>query len=144
MNWSAIITLISTLVGLVPEIIKAWDTSPSKGVEGVVRVVTNTPIASTLAELGAQLFPKLSPELHAAAAALVVSHPNNTSWIQSAINVLASTGYITLTAQLAVDGIYGPKTKAAVELVQARLGFAGTGFVADMEYNAIAALLSKI
>ncbi len=144
MNWTTIITLIANLVSLVPSILKAWDISPAKGVEGVTRVVENTPIAADLANLGAALFPKLSPTLHAAAAALVIAHPNNTSWVQSALNVLASTGYITLTTRLAVDGVYGPKTKAAVELVQAKLQFAVNGFVGDVEYNAIAALLSKV
>ncbi len=66
------------------------------------------------------------------------------AWIQSALNVLASTGYIALAAPLVVDGIYGPKTKAAVDAVQQKLGMAITGFVGDAEYNALAGLLSKI
>ncbi len=143
MNWSLVVQLIAGLLGLVPQIMSAWNSSPQKGLAGVGRVIVNTPIVPQLTELGSTLFPKLSPELHAAAAALIVAHPDNTSWVQSAINVLASTGYVVLTAQLAVDGIYGPKTKAAVELVQEKLGLPTTGFVADIEYNAIAALLSK-
>ncbi len=144
MNWTLVIQLISGLMGLVPQIVSAWNSAPQKGLAGVGRVIANTSVVPQLTELGAVLFPKLSPELHAAAAALVVAHPDNTSWVQSALNVVASTGYITLTAQLATDGIYGPKTKAAVEQVQSKLNLAMTGFVGDVEYNAIAALLSKV
>ncbi len=89
-------------------------------------MIEGTPIAADLANIGAQLFPKLSPTLHATAAALVIAHPNNTSWIQSALNVLATTGFITLTAQLKVDGVYGPRTSAAVDQVQTKLKLAVT------------------
>ena len=144
MNWSLVVQLIAGLIGLIPQIISVWNASPQKGLEGVGRVVANTPVIGQLTELGSTLFPKLSPTLHAAAAALVVSHPDNTSWVQSAINILGASGYVTLVAPLAVDGIYGPKTKAAVELVQEKLGLPTTGFVADIEYNAISALLGKV
>jgi len=144
MNWSAIIAIVTSVISDIPAIVKAWDSAPSNGLAKVGAVIANSPVVNDLANIGAQLFPKLSPTIHAAAAALVIAHPNNTSWIQSALNVLASSGYISLPAQLVVDGLYGPKTFAAVEAVQTKLGLPVTGFVADAEYNAIAALLSKL
>lgn len=143
MNWSAILSIVAAVVGEIPAIVKAWDTAPSNSLAKVGAVIVNTPVVSQLTDIGSQLFPKLSPELHAAAAALVIAHPNNTSWVQSALNVLASTGYITLSPPLVVDGLYGPKTKAAVEAVQTKLHLPVTGFAADAEFAAIQSLLTK-
>lgn len=144
MNWLSLIPSIITLIGEIPAIKSAFDSVATGGIQAVAAVVQKSPLAGTLADIGGQLFPKLSPELHAAAAALVIAHPNNTSWLQSALNVLSSTGYITLAAPLVVDGIYGPKTTAALELIQQKLGLPVNGMMVDAEYNAIAALLAKV
>jgi peptidoglycan hydrolase-like protein with peptidoglycan-binding domain len=145
--WSILIGILPSLIQLVPSIISAWDTSTNSGTSGVAAVaavVTNSTIDTELATLGATMFPKLSPELQAAAAALSVAHPNNTSWIQSAINLIASTGFITLSTPLVVDGVVGPLTIAAVEAIQAKAGYPVTGFVADVEYNFLSGMLAKI
>ena len=145
--WATILALLPGLIQMVPSIISAWDTSTNAGktgIQAVAAVVTNSTVAQELASLGAQMFPQLSPELQAAAAALSISHPNNTSWIQSAINLIASSGFVTLPAPLKVDGIVGPKTIAAVEAVQAAAGYPVTGFVADAEYNFLSGMLAKI
>jgi peptidoglycan hydrolase-like protein with peptidoglycan-binding domain len=145
--WATIIALLPSLVQLVPSIISAWDTSTnagSSGVQAVAAVVSNSTVETELASLGAQMFPSLSPEIQAAAAALSVAHTNNTSWIQSAINLIASTGFVKLAAPLTVDGVVGPQTIAAVEAVQAAAGYPVTGFVADAEYNFLSGMLAKI
>lgn len=145
--WSTILALLPSLIQLVPSIISAWETSTNSGnsgIKAVQAVISNTQVEAILAQIGAQMFPKLSPEIQAAAAALSVGHPNNTSWIQSALNLVASTGFFQLSPPLVVDGIVGPKTIAAVEALQAKLGYPVTGFVADVEYNFLAAMLAKI
>ncbi len=144
MNWLTIIGALIPILGEIPAIVKAWDTAPTGGIAAVQSVIQNSPILGTLSQIGSALFPKLSPEIQAAAAALVMAHPNNTSWAQSALNVLASTGYIVIPAPLVVDGVYGKKTFAAVEAIQAKLGLPVNGFIADAEYNAIASLLAKL
>lgn len=144
MNWIDLLPSILSLVSEIPAIKAAWDASPLGGFAAVVNVVQKSPVVGTLADIGSQLFPNLNPTLHAAAAALVVAHPNNTAWAQTSLNLLASTGYFSLVKPLVVDGIWGPKTMAAVEAVQAKLGLPVNGFIADAEYTAISSLLAKI
>lgn len=144
MNWLALLPSILSIIGEIPAIKAAWDSSPLGGFAGVVAVVQKSPIAGTLADIGSQLFPKLDPTLHAAAAALVVAHPNNTAWAQSALNLLVSTGYVAFGKPLVVDGVWGPKTMAAVEAVQGKLGLPVNGFITDIEYSAISGLLAKM
>ncbi len=138
--------LLIQLIAAVPTIKAAWDAAPKNSFQAVAEAVhTSLPkaLVDQLAEAGSQLFPNLEPEFHAAAAALVISHPNNTSWAQSALNLLASTGYIHLAHPLLVDGIYGPHTKAAIVAAQTKMGLPVTGILADAEFAMIGQLLSK-
>ena len=97
----------------------------------------------TLADAGSALFPTLDPVFHAAAAALVHAHPDNTAYVQETLNFINATGYIKLDAPLVVDGSWGPKTKAAVMVLQAKLHVPATGFFVDAEYSALSVLVSK-
>ncbi len=151
MNFLTILTTflpsILQLVEAIPQIKTAWDAAPKNSLSAVAAAVEKALPASLvnqLAEAGSQLFPKLSPELHAAAAALIVAHPNSISFAQSALNILESTGYLNFGAPLVVDGIFGSKTMAAVEALQAKAGLPVTGFVADAEYQVITQLLGKV
>lgn len=132
------------LVGEIPNIRTAWNSAATGGMSAVNAVLQKTNLVAKLADIGSALFPKLDPALHAAAAALVVAHPNNTSWAQSALNLLADTGYIQMTGRLVVDGHWGPRTMLAVEALQTKLGLPVNGFIADAEYNAISGLLAKV
>ena len=60
-----------------------------------------------------------------------------TSWLQAALNAVDNAG-------LAVDGHYGPKTRAAVEAFQTKKGLKVTGFASDLENAAIMAALSAL
>lgn len=143
--FTTFLPLILQVVTAIPAIQKAWESSTGNSIQAVATVVQALPPAITaqLAEVGAQLFPKLSPELHAAAAALIVAHPNNTAWTQSAINLLASTGYITLAKPLTVDGVYGAHTQAAIIAVQTKMGLPANGILLDAEFTMITQLLAK-
>jgi hypothetical protein len=144
MNWIALIaSFVPALVQLIPQIVSAWTRSSGNGLAKIAAVIEGTPVAKTLADVGAALFPKLDPVLHAAAAALVNSHPDNTAYVQETLNFISSTGYIKLPAPLKVDGSWGPLTKAAVEMLQAKLGVPSTGFFVDAEYSALSVLVSK-
>lgn len=144
MNWQFIIALLPSIIQVAHDIIGAWESSANQGLQKVADVVKNTKIEQDLAALGAAAFPKLAPELQAAAAALAVAHPNNTSWIQSGLNVLKSTGYISFGADLAVDGIVGPKTIAAITALEQKAGLPVTAAITDQVYNAIQTLLLDI
>lgn len=151
MGWLTILTTflpsILQVVEAFPQIKQAWDAAPTNSLQAVTAAVTKALPASLvnqLAEAGSQLFPKLSPELHAAAAALIVAHPNSISYAQSALNILESTAYVNFGAPLVVDGIFGPKTMAAIEALQTKAGLPVTGFMADAEYTVISQLLSKV
>ncbi len=150
--------LLIQLIAAIPTIKAAWDAAPKNSFQAVATAVQESlppALVKQLAEAGSQLFPNLSPEFHAAAAALVVAHPNNTAWSQSALNLLQSTGYVTFGApikdingkvvghvDLVVDGIYGPHTKAAIVAAQAKMGLPVTGILADAEFTMLASLLS--
>jgi peptidoglycan hydrolase-like protein with peptidoglycan-binding domain len=129
--------LILQFVQLISQIKSAWDSSPTNSLGKIDAVLTGTQLVPQLEQMGAQLFPKLAPSFHAAAAALVVAHPDATSWLQAALNAVDKAG-------LAVDGHYGPKTRAAVEAFQTKHGLAVTGFASDLENSAIMAALAAL
>lgn len=143
-NIFSLLPSIISLIKVIPQIREAWDSSATNSIGKVQAVIKDTDLIPTLEALGSELFPDLSPTIHAAAAALVVAHPNSTSWLQSALNVIQSSGYISFGAPLAVDGYYGPKTTAALKALQTKVGLPVTGFAADLEYKAIQALLGRI
>lgn len=129
--------LILQFVDLIPKIKTAWDVATGNSLHKIGEVISGTPLLKELADAGGQLFPKLDPALHAAAAALVVAHPDATSWLQGALNAVDNAG-------LTVDGQYGPKTRAAVEAFQTKQGLHVTGMASDLENAALQALLPKL
>lgn len=145
MNWmSLLIGILPSLLQLAPKVIAVWEgTASSNSLTKVAAVVQQTPIADVLAKIGAAQFPNLAPQFQAAAAALVHAHPNNTAYAQDALNIIESTGYIQFGAPLKVDGYWGPKTFAAVQALQTKLGLPVNGFLGDAEYSVINALLAR-
>ncbi len=144
--FTTFLPLLIQIIGAIPAIQSAWNTAPKNSLQAVATAVTGAlppDIVAQLAEAGSQLFPKLSPELHAAAAALTVAHPNSTAYAQSALNLLQSSGYFSFGAPLVVDGIWGKHTKAAIIAVQEKLGLPATGILVDAEFAAIGSLLAK-
>jgi murein L,D-transpeptidase YcbB/YkuD len=95
-------------------------------------------IIPQLADIGAALFPKVAPELQIVAAASASFDPNVTKWLQSSLNKLLAP-----SPNLAVDGVYGPKTREAVEAVQKKLGITADGWAGEITQAAIQTALSK-
>lgn len=108
--------------------------------DSIVTKITalSQPLAAVLQGVGLQFFPQAAPALHVAAGAVAAFDPNVTKWVQGALNNL-----VTPSPNLVVDGIYGPKTKAAVEALQAKLGLKVDGWAGTVTQAAITALLSK-
>ncbi len=96
------------------------------------------PLASLLASVGSALFPKAAPELHTVAGAIAAFDPNMTKWLQGSLNSI-----LNLNPPLVVDGLYGPKTVAAVEQVQTKLGLKVDGLAGQITQAAIAAVMTK-
>ena len=96
-------------------------------------------IVPQLASIGAALFPKVAPELQVVAAASATFDPNVTKWLQAALNKL-----ITPSPNLVVDGVYGPKTREAVEAIQKKLGIDVDGWAGEITQGAIQLALSKL
>ena len=96
----------------------------------------SAPLASVFANIGASFFPKVAPELHVAAVVTAAFDPNITKWVQGSINQL-----VTPSPNLLVDGVYGPRTRAAVEVLQAQLGLTVDGWAGQITQGVIGKLL---
>ena len=94
-------------------------------------------LAGVLETIGAQFFPKAASEIHIAAAAISAFDPSATKWIQGSINSI-----VVPSPNLVVDGQYGPKTRAAVEQLQAKLGLKVDGVAGMLTQAAITAALT--
>lgn len=96
-------------------------------------------IIPQLAEIGAALFPKVPAEMQVVAAASATFDPNVTKWLQTALNKL-----LTPSPNLVVDGVYGQKTREAVEAIQKKLGITVDGWAGEITQGAIQTALSKL
>jgi peptidoglycan hydrolase-like protein with peptidoglycan-binding domain len=136
MDPMTVLTLISTAVQVAGSVKGLLD----QGSVTQQTLQTTVPqIASQLASIGAALFPKVAPEMQAVAAASATFDPNVTKWLQAALNKL-----VTPSPNLVVDGIYGPKTREAVETAQKKLGITVDGWAGDATQGAIQMALAKL
>jgi lysozyme family protein len=132
----AILTLISTSVqvaGTIKEMLDKGGVTPQSFEAAVPQMVPQ------LARLGATLFPKVASEMQAVAAASATFDPNVTKWLQAALNKL-----LTPSPNLDVDGVYGPKTRDAVQVAQKKLAIPADGWAGEVTQGAIQAALTKL
>ncbi len=135
MDWMTLIPVIVSAASTIKSIIDVANSNE----EIITKIKDAVPqLARLLGEYGSKLFPKVSPELQVAAAAMAAFDPNITKWIQGSLNALVDP-----SPALVVDGIYGPKTRAAVETVQAKLGLEVDGWAGQLTQAAIQAALAK-
>lgn len=133
MNWLTLLPMIVSAAGTVKNIIDI----ASSNADIVTKIKSAVPsIVDVLEDYATQLFPKVAPQLKVAAAAMSAFDPNVTKWLQGSLNALYDAG-------LEVDGLYGPKTRAAVEAVQEKLGLKVDGWAGTLTQAAIQAALSK-
>jgi hypothetical protein len=131
-----VITLISTALQVAEKIKGQLDQG---GVTKQSLQTTAPQIIPQLTDIGAALFPKVAPELRVVAAASAAFDPNVTKWLQSALNTL-----VTPSPNLVVDGVYGPKTREAVEAAQKKLGVPVDGWAGEITQGALLTALSKL
>jgi peptidoglycan hydrolase-like protein with peptidoglycan-binding domain len=137
MNWLSWIPLIVQGASAIKGIVDAANTNEGI-VDGIGKALPS--LAGLLETVGGTLFPKVKPQLRIAAAAMTAFDPNITKWTQGAINsiLVDEPGFVPLV----VDGLYGAKTSAAVELVQTKLGLTVDGWVGRITQSAIEKALS--
>lgn len=100
-------------------------------------ILTKDNIA-TLEGYAEQIFPKVAPELKLAAGIVAAYDHDKTKWLQQALKAI-------LGIDLAVDGIYGPATIAAVEQFQGMsLGLKVDGFAYRITTPLIEAALARL
>ncbi len=135
MDWFTIIPLVIRYGPIVKDII---DEAMSN--DDIVTKIQKLagPLAPLLEQMGGQLFPAAAPALHIAAGAMAAFDPNVTKWVQGTLNVVVSP-----SPNLTVDGIYGPKTKAAVEAFQKQLGLDVDGWAGVLTQAALTAAMAK-
>jgi peptidoglycan hydrolase-like protein with peptidoglycan-binding domain len=135
MDWFALIPTIISVAGTVKSLIDIAQNNDDL----VTKIKESLPtIAHALEEYGAKFFPGVKDELRIAAAAMAAFDPNITKWLQESLNLAMDP-----SPKLVVDGIYGPKTKAAVELAQTKLGLPVDGWAGQLTQSAIYALRQK-
>jgi hypothetical protein len=138
-NWFSFLQYLPTVISLIPQVQSVFNTTPV-GTESKVSAVVQAAapaLVPLLEQAGAQMFPKLAPSLHVAAAAIISFHPDAVSWLQASLNTIDNAG-------LTVDGQYGPLTRAALEAFQTKNGLAVTGWASDAENSLITLALSKL
>jgi peptidoglycan hydrolase-like protein with peptidoglycan-binding domain len=131
-----VLTLISTAVQVAGSVKALLDQG---GVTKQSLQTTVPQVIPQLTEIGAALFPKVAPEMQVVAAATATFDPNVTKWLQIALNKLVTPG-----PNLTVDGVYGPRTREAVEAAQKKLGITVDGWAGEITQGAIQTALSKL
>lgn len=104
-----------------------------------VRTIVSPVLITALETQGAAAFPKAAPAIHILGGVIASFDPNVTKWLQKELNTI-----LALTTPLVVDGIYGPKTTAAVEQLQVKLGLKVDGIAGMLTQAAIQAIVTKL
>ena len=134
MNFLSLLPIIVSAAGTIKNII---DVATSNA-DIVTKIKSAVPsIVTVLDDYATQLFPKVAPQLRVAAAAMSAFDPNVTKWLQGALNAVDG-------ADLEVDGLYGPKTRVAVEHFQAQHNLKVDGWAGNLTQGAIHLALANL
>ncbi len=135
--------LLQLALGLAPAVKSIYDAATTNlGVVDEIKKLSG-PLATMLEELGAAFFPKANPTIAIVGGVIAAFDPDTTKWLQTSINTLFKA-WGWLDVPLAVDGLYGPKTRAAVEKVQTKLGLKVDGLLGKVTKPAIEEVLSHL
>lgn len=134
-----ILSILQLAVSFGPTIKAIIDEAESN--DTIIQKVTalSPTLANILTGVGAQLFPKAAPTLQLVGGVLSSFDPNTTKWLQGSLNSLLS-----LSPPLVVDGMYGPKTAAAVEQFQTKYKLTVDGIAGTITQAALQAVLAKL
>lgn len=106
--------------------------------DSMLRSTLSSGVIQTLETAAEGLFPNLAPEIKLAAVSVAAYDHDRTRWLQRALNAILGTS-------LAIDGIYGVATVAAVEQFQQTVvGLKVDGFAYRVTTPLIEAALAKV
>lgn len=136
MNLTVIISAVTGLIELAGQIKKLWDSSA--GFAAIGKLVAASPEAHAIEELGAAMFPSAVKAVQKILVAIHLGYPDSTRWVQKALNAGQALGFFSFGMPLLVDGLFGPKTMAAVHALQVRLKIdPANSTVQEAEYAAL-------
>lgn len=124
--------LIATILGYGikygPLLLDAWAEAVSNDslIDKVKKIAP--PLVPLLEQVGAAAYPSAAPALHIVAG-IIASFSPDAMWLQNSLNIYLGSD---LAEPLVVDGIVGPKTKAAVKQAQAKLGLVVDGLAGKL------------
>lgn len=111
-----------------PTVVAAWNeaTSNDSFTDKVRKIAP--PLAPLLEQVGSAAYPGAAPALHIVAG-VIASFSPDAMWLQKSLNIYLGSD---LAQPLVVDGVIGPKTKAAVKQAQAKLGLVVDGLAGKL------------
>lgn len=132
---------IALAIQWLPEIESIFQSSGTN--ETIVQRITDLSptLANLLTGLGSELFPKAAPALAIVGGIVGSFSPNTTMWLQTSLNQLLGSA---LSPPLVVDGLYGPKTQAAVMQFQTANGLVVDGLAGTITQGIVDGLLAKL
>lgn len=135
MNWLSLIPMLMSGASAINSIVTI-----AQGNSDIVTKIREVlpHLAEPLESLGGLLFPAVKPELRIAAVAMTQYDLDLNKWLQAGLNA-----FVTPSPNLVVDGIYGPKTGAAVASLQKQLGMTVDGWAGNLVQSALMQLMAK-
>lgn len=95
-------------------------------------------VANVAMQIAQQFFPNEAGTVNKIATTALVFNRTLVIYAQRVCNAASTAGLISLDAPLEVDGMYGPKTKAAVKKLQGYLGVTVDGIFGKITEAAVA------
>ena len=134
-----ILTIVQEVVAFAPAVKAIIDEAESNDTMLQKLESLSPTLGGIISSLGAELFPQASATLQKVGGVLAAFDPNTTKWLQGSLNTVLS-----LNPPLAVDGRYGPLTKAAVQQFQTTYKLGVDGIAGEITQAALNAVLSKL
>lgn len=135
----SILSIIQAVVQWAPAVKAIIDEAASND-DIVTKLESLAPGLGTLIQsAGAELFPQASATLQTVGGVIAAFDPNTTKWLQGSLNT-----FLSLSPPLVVDGLYGPKTMAAVQAAQTKLKITVDGIAGTITQGALQAALSNL
>lgn len=133
MNW---LSLIGLFIKYGPVLEQLWNAVTSNE-DYVTKVESLLPqVAQYAVQIAQEFFPNAAPAVQKIAGTALTFNTQLVKYAQQACNLL-----LTPSPNLAVDGMYGPHTHAAVKTLQQQLGLTADGVFGKLTQAAVAKAL---
>ena len=137
------LSLLPMLIQEVPALIAAWNNTPTNASYSTYLNGLAPAVGKFIADVGAELFPNAAPAVQVIGGSIAAFNTNYTKLVQGQINVLIPVLQLDIQP-LAVDGLYGPHTRAGVEAVQKHFGITIDGVAGNITQGWLAQALATL